>query len=67
MAASRLFDSRYKLLVHIFEIVLIVAVLVLSLVKLLNLPKNAPRSRSNTMALGMVCSHYTHRNSQPSR
>ncbi|CAJ0538533.1 Ff.00g065940.m01.CDS01 [Fusarium sp. VM40] len=38
---------------HLMELFLIVAVLILSVVRMLKQPKNAPRGRSTTMALGM--------------
>ncbi|KAJ9132429.1 hypothetical protein NKR23_g11207 [Pleurostoma richardsiae] len=48
-----LFSNRYKLVIHIIQMVLIVTVLILSVVRLLTRPPGAPRTRANTMALGM--------------
>lgn len=52
---SGFFSNRVKLPVHLFQLALIVGVLIVSVVRMLNQPKNAPRGRSTTMALGMVC------------
>lgn len=49
-----IFSNRLKMPLHLMELFLIVAVLVLSVVRMLKQPKNAPRGRSTTMALGMV-------------
>lgn len=54
---SGFFSNRVKLPVHLIQLVLVVGVLVVSVVRMLNQPKNAPRGRSTTMALGMVCIH----------
>ncbi|KAM5374832.1 hypothetical protein ACJZ2D_006326 [Fusarium nematophilum] len=50
---SRIFDTHVKLPVHLVQIFLALAVLILSVVRMLNRPANAPRGQSNTMALGM--------------
>lgn len=49
---SRFFDIRYKFWVHIFELLLVVAAMGLSVPRLF--AKNQPRTRANTIALGMV-------------
>ncbi|VUC35631.1 unnamed protein product [Clonostachys rosea] len=48
-----IFSNRLKLPLHLVELFLIIAVLILSVVRMLKQPPNAPRGRSNTMALGM--------------
>ncbi|QKD62216.2 uncharacterized protein FOBCDRAFT_108550, partial [Fusarium oxysporum Fo47] len=50
---ASIFSNRLKLPLHLVELLLIFSVLILSVVRMLKLPKNAPRGRSNTMALGM--------------
>ncbi|CAI6088127.1 unnamed protein product, partial [Clonostachys chloroleuca] len=50
---SGIFSNRLKLPLHLVELFLIIAVLILSVVRMLKQPANAPRGRSNTMALGM--------------
>ncbi|KAM5341491.1 hypothetical protein ACJ41O_014522 [Fusarium nematophilum] len=46
-------SNRYKLLIQLTQTLLIVTVLILSVVRLLDRPAGAPRTRSNTIALGM--------------
>ncbi|VUC31226.1 unnamed protein product [Clonostachys rosea] len=48
-----LFSPRYKFVIHVVQIFLIIIVLVLSVVRMFNQPAGAPRSRANTMSLGM--------------
>ncbi|EWY83041.1 hypothetical protein FOYG_15117 [Fusarium oxysporum NRRL 32931] len=50
---ASIFSNRLKLPLHLVELLLIISVLILSVIRMLKQPKNAPRSRSNTMALGM--------------
>ncbi|EXK35706.1 hypothetical protein FOMG_08915 [Fusarium oxysporum f. sp. melonis 26406] len=50
---ASIFSNRLKLPLHLVELLLIFSVLILSVIRMLKLPKNAPRGRSNTMALGM--------------
>lgn len=52
---ASIFSNRLKLPLHLVELLLIISVLILSVIRMLKQPKNAPRGRSNTMALGMVC------------
>ena len=52
--ANGLFNPRFKLVVHIVQIILVHVVLALSAVRLFTWPKGVPRTRANTMALGMV-------------
>jgi hypothetical protein len=48
------FSSRFKFHIHIAQVVLVVAALGLTVPRLFM--NNVPRSRSSTIALGMVCS-----------
>ncbi|KAM5349518.1 hypothetical protein ACJ41O_006023 [Fusarium nematophilum] len=50
----RVFPSRFKLPVHIVELILSLLVLILGLVRLALRNRNAPRTRSGSMALGMA-------------
>ncbi|KAF5011842.1 hypothetical protein FDECE_2074 [Fusarium decemcellulare] len=47
------FSGRYRAFIHGLQLFLVVTVLILSAVRLLTQPKGAPRTRANTMALGM--------------
>lgn len=51
------FSNRYMFAVHMLQITLVLAAIGGSVVRLLivKAPSSAPRSRANTMALGMVC------------
>ncbi|CAI6034293.1 unnamed protein product [Clonostachys chloroleuca] len=46
-------SPRYKLVTHVVQIFLIIVVLVLSIVRMFKQPAGAPRTRANTMSLGM--------------
>ncbi|KPM38570.1 hypothetical protein AK830_g7996 [Neonectria ditissima] len=50
----RVFVSRFKLPVHIVELVVSMVVLILGVVRLALRNRNAPRTRSGSMALGMA-------------
>lgn len=54
------FTNRYKLHVHIFQIVLVVGIVGLTVVRMFNRPAGMPSGRSSTMALGMVCLPLQH-------
>lgn len=47
-------NLRLKTPVHVVQIVLALTVLILAGVRLATFPKTAPRTRGNTIALGMV-------------
>ncbi|KAH8738400.1 hypothetical protein BGZ61DRAFT_30850 [Ilyonectria robusta] len=47
------FTNRYKLHVHIFQVVLVVGIVGLTVVRMFNKPAGMPPGRSSTMALGM--------------
>jgi hypothetical protein len=48
-----LFSSRYKLHIHLAQVVLVAAAVGLTVPRLFM--NNVPRSRAGTIALGMVC------------
>lgn len=48
------FDTRYKFPVQLLQLFLVHVVLILSVVRMFNRPAGAPRTRANTMSLGMV-------------
>ncbi|KAG5654858.1 hypothetical protein KAF25_010982 [Fusarium avenaceum] len=50
----RVFQPQYKLPIHIVGIIVSLAVLILGLVRLVLRNRNAPRTRSGSMALGMA-------------
>ncbi|KAJ4244405.1 hypothetical protein NW762_014533 [Fusarium torreyae] len=50
----RVFQSQYKLPIHIVGIIVSLIVLILGLVRLVLRNRNAPRTRSGSMALGMA-------------
>ena len=45
---------QYKLHLHLVQILLTTVIMILAVVKLVTLTSTAPRTRSNTIALGMV-------------
>ncbi|KAH8721653.1 hypothetical protein BGZ61DRAFT_586457 [Ilyonectria robusta] len=47
------FDTRYKFPVQLLQLFLVHVVLILSVVRMFNRPAGAPRTRANTMSLGM--------------
>lgn len=47
-------NLRFKTAIHIVQIVLAFVVLILAGVRLATFPATAPRTRGNTIALGMV-------------
>ncbi|KAH6962509.1 hypothetical protein BKA56DRAFT_623055 [Ilyonectria sp. MPI-CAGE-AT-0026] len=53
-ALRRVFVSRFKLPVHIVELIVSLVVLILGVVRLVMRNRNAPRTRSGSMALGMA-------------
>ncbi|KAF4472464.1 cytochrome P450 [Fusarium albosuccineum] len=50
----RIFAPRFKLPVHVVELIISLVVLILGLVRLALRNRNAPRTRSGSMALGMA-------------
>lgn len=58
VAMLRIANPRFKLPTHIVQIIVTVIVMILAGVRLTTLTRTAPRTRTNSMALGMASFFY---------